>query len=204
MKRRVVVAVLFLLSVLSAEFAWADKLMLPHHMRDLSERTQIWRSKLPKEDLDAIVRLLSKDVDPEDCVEDEKPQTRRKIVRSFRIEKVQLTADDKNQYLVQGWGSCDCSAVGNCSFWVLEKRGKGFAVLLSDGGFNGFSVEDTNTSGYKDLIFSSHDSAASYDLRVFRFHRRGYILSQCAFVDYWNSARTGTQKKPEISRVDCR
>src|SRR5260370_20218039 len=122
MKRPLAVAVLFLLSILNAEFAWADKLMLPHHMRYLSGRKQIWRSKLSKKDLDAIVRRLSQDVEPKDCLGDEQSQTRPRIVRSFRIEEVDLTADDKSQYLVQGSGSCVCGATGNCPVWVTREK----------------------------------------------------------------------------------
>jgi hypothetical protein len=195
------------LVLFTAQFAWAEKLMLPHHMRDLSKRNQILRSGLPKEDLDVIVQLLSKDIDPSDCLESEKNPARHKIVRNFRIEKIQLAADDKTQYIVEGWGSCVCGTTGNCPVWILEKRDKGFTVLFSNGGyggFNGFSIEETNTNGYKDLILRYHDSASSYGLYVYRFSKDGYKLFQCSFVDYWKSDMTGKRSAPEITKQKCK
>ncbi|HWX55865.1 MAG TPA: hypothetical protein VN176_14850 [Verrucomicrobiae bacterium] len=201
------VGTLVLLNALNIDFARAEKLMLPHHMRDLSERTHIWRSQFPKEDLSLIVRLLSKDIDPSGCLENEKIPAKRKIVRSFRIERIRLTAEDKTQYIIGGWGSCVCGAVGNCPVWILEKRAEGFTVLLSNGGYggyNGFSVEETSTNGYKDMILRSHDSASSHYLFAYRFSKGGYRLFQCSFVDYWKSDMAGKRSSPEITKQKCK
>src|SRR5260370_28590249 len=203
----IAVVTLVLASLVSVDIAWAGKLMLPHQMRDLSKRKQILRSRLPKDDLNVIVRMVSEDIDRSDCLESDKSLERRRIVRDFRIDRIQLTPDDKIQYIIEGWGPCVCGTTGNCPVWVLEKRVEGFKVLLSNGGyggFNGFSIEATSTNGYNDIILRSHDSASSYDLYVYRFSKTGYKLFQCSFVDYWRSDMTGKRSAPEITKQKCK
>jgi hypothetical protein len=197
---------LFMLPLVIAMIAVAagsGKLMLAHHMHALTQRDQIRYSKLPKGDLNEIIAALVKRVKQEDCSEDWKKPLRNEV-RTYRVEKVSLSPESQGQFIVHGWGPCACSATGNCTAWVLERRGNNFRTLLADGGFNGYSVEDSATNGYKDLIFSSHDSASSQVIDVYRFDGRKYQRYQCYLVSSWAHGRPHKLKRPDITRMrDC-
>jgi hypothetical protein len=196
-------ALILTVYLLLPAFAVSNTFKIPHHLRDLSQKSQIQFSKIHENDLKAIMRRISGDVHPSNCLDNGQQPTIWQILRKFRIAKVTLTADNNDQYVVQAW-ACNCGGTGNCDIWILQHDQKGWGILYHNGGFNGFSIEDTISHGYKDLIFSSHDSASATEIFAYQFDGHEYRPVQCFKMDYWDWQKSRVLKKPVFSEFKCR
>src|SRR5829696_3631212 len=75
----------------------------------------------------------------------------------LEIKIVDLNSDGKKEFLVRGKNFHLCGAVGNCGFWIFEKKGSRFRRLLSGSDYVDISalgeqVLRTKTKGYADLL----------------------------------------------------
>lgn len=158
------------------------------------------KAHLPKSDKDAIAAIVFKGDRAEECVSPDR--TLEKEINSIRIARAALRTNVPAQLLVQASDNCHCGATGNCSFWILERDGKSFRVLLDTSVAHFFSVERSRTNGYRDILTSLHGSAFSSDLVLYRFDGVQYRATDCGTEDY-ESEDGGMAKRPRLTRTEC-
>lgn len=124
-----------------------------------------------------------------------------KLVYDTRIEMVDLNGDGTPEVIAQGMGWQDCGAVGNCSFWVFQKKRRGYRLLLN-GGAKTFLIQSKITNGFKEIISASHDSAAESDLVVYHYEGGAYKAIACYDANFAPHV-TSVLKEPEITPESC-
>jgi len=102
------------------------------------------------------------------------------------------------EIVVQGRGTCLCSATGNCAFWIFKKTTSGFKTVLATDLVQDFNFKNTRTNGYRDLVTSAHGSISDSELRVFRFDGTRYRLKKCYDKRYMYP-----MKYPKITPEPC-
>ena len=95
-----------------------------------------------------------------------------------RVGLIDLNQDRRPEIIVQGVGHDDCSPTGNCPFWIFQKQGKSYKLLL-DGFGQTFTVQRERTNGFSDIVTSMHGSATQSDLSLFRYSNGRYHDVAC-------------------------
>ena len=101
-----------------------------------------------------------------------------KLVLITRVKKVRLSDDPNGQIIAQASDQNVCGATGNCPFWVFEKRGKGFVLLLESFG-QVYTIEAGKTEGYHDLVVATHGSAFQKTVNLYQFEAGRYERRAC-------------------------
>jgi hypothetical protein len=70
------------------------------------------------------------------------------LVNNLEIEKHDLNGDGVTEFFLHINHTDWCGAGGNCSYWVYQRTGTGYKLLLED---KEIWVKDTRTNGYRDL-----------------------------------------------------
>jgi hypothetical protein len=197
-----IVRALFVLAVTAASFAAGPQRPFPHEMGPPGVKIEyLGEAHLPQSDKDAIVGIVFKDSPAEQCVSPDR--SLQKEINTIRIARAALHAGAPAQLLVQASDNCHCGATGNCAFWVLEREGKGFRVLLETDMVHLFSVERARKNGYRDILTSSHGSAFFSELVLYRFDGAQYRATDCGSENY--EAEDGAMaKRPTLTRTACR
>jgi hypothetical protein len=119
---------------------------------------------------------------------------------------VKLGANGRTQVIVQGFGECQCSPTGNCSFWIYEKSKDGYRRLLETDMVQVFSVENTRSHGYRDIVTGAHGSAFDTDLTVLKFDGDRYQPRECWSMSYPqpdDSESGRVRGKPKLEKRHC-
>lgn len=173
----------------------------------LSTHDQIRRSKTPITPAERrfITQMVAADFarcrkNPEPV----DPKTLTAFVNDLRVRKVDLGPQGQRGLVIQGSSLCECSADGNCQFWILEER-DGRLKLLLDGGMEQFAVEPAQTGAYFDIVTGWHDSAFEQGLTRYRYSSHGYRPVGCALMSsagvrgsHWTVFKT-----PHITPEPC-
>jgi hypothetical protein len=106
---------------------------------------------------------------------DSKP---RKTAAQTLVEFVDLNGDGVPEAICRPTGEM-CSPTGNCPFWVFEKVGARYRLILEKGAAEGFTVRHARTNGYFDVELVMHGSASMSSFFVYRFHGRRYQRTAC-------------------------
>jgi hypothetical protein len=120
------------------------------------------------------------------------------VAANTRIKLVDLDGDGTPEVLAQSWGSDTCGAVGNCFFWVFQKTDSGYKTILNSGAQT-FTVEETRTDGFRDLMLADHDSASEKTLYLYRFSSGRYRQTGCYDADWAPNPVEPMLKKPVIA-----
>jgi len=117
-------------------------------------------------------QVLSDFKDVRECLEQEEGGL-RKAQEDMNVEEHDLNRDGVNEYEVELSGPCTCGMV-NCSIYIYRKTGQGFESILDDAA--GFSVEllKTSTNGYRDLLVTARDTAATQGQMTYKFDGKQY------------------------------
>ena len=123
----------------------------------------------------------------------------------FEVLFYDLNQDGKNEILLRGNSPDLCGAVGNCGFWIFEKKGKKYRKILSNADFvditkMGNQIRREKTNGYHQIITKGHWSASDTRHSIFKFNGQKYIESKC-LVNYYVR---GTSLNPEWKFITCR
>jgi hypothetical protein len=202
--RLVMIARLLLVPLAMAAASLAPPLQqpFPHEIGPPGVQVQyLGKAHLPKSEKDAIVAVVFKDVSPEQCISPER--SLEEEIDAIRIVRAVLHTKAPEQLLVQASDACHCGVTGNCEFWVLERRGKSFSVLLETEMVQRFGVEPSRSNGYRDLITSSHDSAALQGLVLYKFDGKQYRATDCASVEYEIKDDGSAAGPPKLTRMKC-
>lgn len=122
------------------------------------------------------------------------------------LKLVHLASSRRTQVIVQGTGECQCSPTGNCTFWVYEKSAVGYKLLLKRGAVQTFSIEDSQSNGYRDIVTGTHGSAFETGLSVFKFNGKQYQRAECWTMLFPNPVADTDEGEvvPKIEKRDCR
>jgi hypothetical protein len=115
----------------------------------------------------------------------------------------------KPAVVIAVWGrsSCYCGATGNCQFWVFVADHGEHELVLNTDMVRDFGFLKAKTSGYRDLVLWSHDSAFRSPARLFQFDGEEY-KEACG----WEEEYTGHElpgggwvwdPKPRINSDSC-
>ena len=91
-----------------------------------------------------VIRLLVKGLCKNGCSNEEVTRWKRNI----KFETHDLNADGAPEFFVYVEHSDWCGAGANCSYWVFQKRKRGYTLLLND---KVLRMRDGVSRGYRDL-----------------------------------------------------
>src|SRR5215213_903440 len=117
-------------------------------------------------------QVLSDFKDIRECMEQEEGGLRT-AQENMSVEELDLNNDGVKEYEVEMSGPCVCGMV-NCSIYVYRKTGQGFESIMDDA--SGFGVEllKTSTNGYRDLLVTARDTAATQSQITYKFDGKQY------------------------------
>ena len=190
------------LAMAAASLALPLQQPFPHVMGPAGVQVEyLGEAHLPKSKKDAIVAVVFKDISPNRCIFP--GRTLKQEIDTIRIARAALRANAPEQLLVQASDACHCGGTGNCGFWVVERRGKGFRVLLETEMVQEFSLEQSRSNGYRDIMTSSHGSATLQGLVLYKFDGKQYRTSDCASVEYPIKDDGSPAGPPKLTRMKC-
>lgn len=126
----------------------------------------------------------------------------RESAAQTRIKLVQLNGNGAPEIAAQASGERSCSPTGNCPFWVFQKHGAGYKLILEKGAAQGFGVQPTRTNGFSDLVLTMHGSATEEDLYVYQFLDGRYRQTGCYEANWTSLSKEGEYrdlKEPKIT-----
>jgi len=170
----------------------------------LSRADRIRRGRTPITDVERreIAHIVAAAF--EECRKDpgaSDPRTLTAFVGGLLIRKIDLGSQGQSAFVLEGWTNCECSADGNCEFWVLGEEGGHLTLLLNDG-MDQFAIEKPKSGGYFDIITGWHDSATEQDLTRYEFSGQRYRRVACALMSY-NGPNWTVLKTPHITPRPC-
>jgi len=126
----------------------------------------------------------------------------RALAKKTRVKLFDLNGDGIPEIIAQPIGiDAGCGATGNCPFWIFQKDGEGYKLLLRRMGFWVFTVEPTITNGFRDIVLASHESASERTVIVFRYSGGTYQERAC-YNAFWYDSTNHRLNEPTITR--CR
>lgn len=117
-------------------------------------------------------QVLADFKDLRECLEQEEGGL-RKAQENMTVEELDLNNDGVKEYEVELSGPCACGMV-NCSIYIYRKAGQGFESILDDASGLGVELMKTSTNGYRDLLVTARDTAATRSESVYKFDGKRY------------------------------
>ena len=142
-------------------------------------------------------QVLSDFKDLRECMEQEEGAL-RKAQENMTIEELDLNRDGVNEYEVEMSGPCACGMV-NCSIYIYRKMAQGFEAILDDASGLGVELMKTSSNGYRDLLVTARDTAATQAETVYKFDGKRYRDVKNTLVQ----VETG-ERKPAFRRLQFR
>ena len=96
-------------------------------------------------------------------------------ILNTKVRAVDLNDDDDPEILAQ---SITCDAGGNCAFWVLQKKGAAYKVLLKSNAKN-YRIRTIETGGFSDIELGHQESEYRTEWRGYKFDGARYIKVKC-------------------------
>lgn len=107
------------------------------------------------------------------------------IVNDTRLRLIDLNGDGIPEVIASPSGADGECGAANCVLWVLQKSPSGYRTILDTsngrgtGGVQSFTLMESKTSGFRDLILAAHDSARDSTLYIYRFGKGRYLAREC-------------------------
>ena len=191
----------------SMQFEMKDDLMLRKFKEDkVDDSKEVILKNLPCKDKN--LRLVWNKIKNEFANESPKYLARigvRNCNSLFRVEKV-VDLNDDGQAEIIVHQIADCTATGNCPFWVFQKEKNDYKPILDTNMIQSFKLRKTQANGYKDLDLMTHNSASSSYHQLFKFNGKKYKAQECWWADYEYLDATEQLhqfKKPRINYEKC-
>lgn len=118
-----------------------------------------------------------------------------------RVRLVDLNGDGVPEVISQASGDI-CSPTGNCPFWVFQKTGAKYRLILEKWAVQDFTVQPTQTNGYFDLVLGMHGSATEQGLFLYQFRDGRYRKAGCYDANWTYLGKDGEYhdlKQPRIT-----
>ncbi|HKG59700.1 MAG TPA: hypothetical protein VKB05_07980 [Pyrinomonadaceae bacterium] len=117
-------------------------------------------------------QVLSDFKDVRECLQQEEGGL-RKAQQDMSVEEHDLNRDGVNEYEIELSGPCTCGMV-NCSIYIYRKTGQGFESILDDAAGFGIELLKTSSNGYRDLMVTARDTAATQGQMTYKFDGKQY------------------------------
>ena len=105
----------------------------------------------------------------------------QQAVLDTRTALIDLNDDGVAEVVAQGM--VDCGATGNCPFWIFRKTKLGYELLL-DGEAQTFTIQNSKTNGFHDIVLSTHGSSSSGSLVDYHYDEGAYQQAGCYDYDW--------------------
>lgn len=127
---------------------------------------QVWNTLIQDKDFQDWEPISKESLDCADTVE---------------VKKIDLNRDGTKEFLLRGKSLC--SPVGNCGFWVYEKKGNKFKKLLYSTDQWEMTdlpnqVKKSRTNGYFDILLKGHFTASETTYQYYKFVKGKYKLTK--------------------------
>ena len=108
-----------------------------------------------------------------------------------------------------------CATVGNCEFWLFQKSGKSYKIILETYMVQRFRFLRNKTNRYFDLEATSHGSSRSGGMAIYKFDGNEYKIDKCFGYEYeFITKKNGepvytkdgqflTKDKPNLTSASC-
>jgi hypothetical protein len=121
------------------------------------------------------------------------------------VKELDLNRNGRKEILLRGNNSNLCSPVGNCGFWIYEKKGRKYRKLLASTDFweitaMGEQVKKSTTNGYFDILLKGHFTASDTTYDVYEFNGTKYKQSKCSV----ETPIPGSSDNPKWKFLDCK
>jgi hypothetical protein len=120
-----------------------------------------------------------------------------KAVLNTRTALIDLNADGIPEIVAQGM--LNCGATGNCPFWVLRKAKSSYELLL-EGEAQTFTIQNSKTNGFHDIVLSIHGSYSSGTLTDYHYNDGAYEEAGC-YDYYWTVLEDDKVRKLNEPRI---
>lgn len=117
-------------------------------------------------------QVLSDFKDLRECLQEEEGGL-PKAQENMNVEAHDLNRDGVNEYEVEISGPCACGMV-NCSIYIYRQTGQGFEAILDDAAGFGVELLKTSTNGYRDLLVTARDTAATEARTTYKYDGKKY------------------------------
>ena len=153
-----------------------------------------------KQDLRAKLfqQVLADFKDLRDCLKEEEGGA-AKAQENMTIEELDLNRDGVNEYEVEMSGPCSCGMV-NCSIYVYRKAGQGFESILDDAAGYGIEQLKSSSNGYRDLMVTARDTAATQAETVYKFDGKRYREVKNTLVQVETGERKPASRRLQFKR----
>ena len=101
------------------------------------------------------------------------------IALDARIKMVDLGGDSARELIAQGGDPAVCSPTGNCFFWLFRKTKRNYKLLLYAEGVQMFTIQRTQTNGFRDIVLAMHGSATASQLTLYKYSNGAYHDVAC-------------------------
>lgn len=121
------------------------------------------------------------------------------------VKKIDLNRDGRAEILLRGNNSNLCSPVGNCAFWIYEKKDGKYRKLLASTDFweiteMGDQIQTRRTNDYSDILLKGHFTASDTTYELYKFDGTKYKQSKCSV----ETPIPGTSDNPKWKFVTCK
>jgi hypothetical protein len=119
------------------------------------------------------------------------------------IRQADLNEDNQKEILVRGRNISLCSPVGNCAFWIFERKGKSYKKILYSTDYYSETpdqIKKTSTKGYSDILLKGHFSASDTTYNLYKFDGKKYRENRCSVQAYV----PGTSADPQWEFISCK
>jgi hypothetical protein len=124
-----------------------------------------------------------------------------KLAAETRVKFVDLNGDGVPEVIGQPVGNHVCSPTGNCLFWVFQKTADGYRLIGKKGAVQTFTIQQTRTNGFFDLVLGMHGSATEQGLYVYRFRDGRYRRTDCYDANWTYLGKDGEVHDLEEPRI---
>ena len=174
----------------SAHFQWNWK-----DSRELAAEQSLRKAKFPYTQRKAIAQAIGDHLRPicfgpeKSCVavpassigEITSEAELQEAVLDTRIALIDPNDDGVPEVVAQGM--LNCGATGNCPFWIFRKAKLGYELLL-DGEAQTFTIQKSKTSGFHDVVLSTHGSSSSGSLVDYQYGEGVYQEAGCYYYEW--------------------
>jgi hypothetical protein len=143
-------------------------------------------------------QVLADFPDVRECLEQDQNELRT-AQENMTVEEHDLNGDGVNEYQVEMSGACSCGMV-NCSIYFYRKAGQGFESILHDAAGFGIEVLKTSSNGYRDLLVTARDNAATQAETVYKFDGKRYRDVKNTLVQVETGERKPASRRLQFKR----
>jgi len=150
------------MSAQSVKWEWRDSKYARQTLR---------QAKFSNAERAAIAKAIADQFGPSDMevLGIDSEQQLKDAILDTRVELVDLNGDGIPEVIAQGTSKEGCSPTGNCPFWVLQKSGRDYRLLVSLDAIQTFQIQRSRSNGFRDIVVGMHGSATESTLRLLRY-----------------------------------